>query len=66
MRWRPEGCSWSPGCTKYYTTEENQQDFQPIIVGEGRDSVVRRSTSTDNGPYTHNELLTMQIRSPMS
>ena len=31
--------------------EENWQDFQPIIVGEGRDSVVQRSTSTDDGPY---------------
>ena len=31
--------------------DENQQDFQPIIVGVGRDSVVQRSTSMDNGPY---------------
>ena len=51
MRWHPEGCSWSPGCTKYYTTEENQQDFQPSVVGKGRDSVVQRSTSTDDGPF---------------
>ena len=31
--------------------EENQQDSQPIIVGKGRDSVVQKSTSMDNGPY---------------
>ena len=31
--------------------EENQQDFQPIVVGKGRDLVVRRSTSMDDGPY---------------
>ena len=31
--------------------EENQQDFQPIIVGKGRDSVVQRSMSTDDGLY---------------
>ena len=30
--------------------EENQQDFQPIIIGEGKDSIVRRSMLTDNGP----------------
>ena len=51
MRWRPEGCLWSPKCTKCYTMEENQQDFQPIIVGKGRDLVVQRSTSMDDGPY---------------
>ena len=51
MRWHLEGCLWSPKCTKYYTTEENQQDFQPIVVSKGRDLVVQRSTSTDDGPY---------------
>ena len=28
-----------------------QQDFQPIIVGEGRDSVVQRITLIDYGLY---------------
>ena len=31
--------------------EENQKDFQPIIVGEGRDLVVQKSTSMDDGLY---------------
>ena len=31
--------------------EENHQEFQPIVIGEGKDSVVRRSTSMDDGPY---------------
>ena len=32
--------------------EENQQDFQPIIIGEWKDSVVQKSTSMDNGLYS--------------
>ena len=44
-------CLWSPKCTKYYTMEEHQQDFQPIVVGKGRDLVGRKNTSTDDGPY---------------
>ena len=31
--------------------EENQQDFQSSIVGEGKDLVVQRSTSLVDGPY---------------
>ena len=31
--------------------EENQQDFQPIIIGKGKDLVVLRSMSIDSGPY---------------
>ena len=31
--------------------EENQQDFQPSIVGKVKDLVVQRSTSMGNGPY---------------
>ena len=41
-----------PRCTKYYTKEENQQDFQPSEVGKEKDSVVQRSTSMGNGLYT--------------
>ena len=32
--------------------EENQQDFQAIVIGGGRDLVVRKSTLTDDGAYT--------------
>ena len=31
--------------------EENQQDYQPILVGGGKDSVVQKSTSMGNGLY---------------
>ena len=31
--------------------EENQQDFQPIIVGRVTDPVVQINTSTGDGPY---------------
>ena len=36
--------------------EENQQAFQPIIIDEGKDSVMQRSTSGVDGLYIHQTL----------
>ena len=49
--------------------KENQQDFQSIIVGKGKDLVVRISTSIGNGLYAqqtfyHEDIVTNAAELP--
>ena len=41
--------------------EENQQDFQPSIVGKVIDLVVQRSVSMGNGPYAQKTVYHVNI-----